>query len=208
MIATRRDMIALSLAATATATLGAPLAFAAAPAETALKPPLLGDPAAPKRLVMWGSMTCPFTALLAYGLRTIVTDMKGKASVEWRHFPTHTPDPALHVASLAFHGDHFWGFTLNVLKEVYQANGQFKVLTPEKLAGFAKVEGGSAKTLEAAYADKAKWSAVKEDLMAGKLLGVTRTPGLFYNGYFLTPNGIPQDVKAFDKSLREMLAHA
>ena len=41
--------------------------------------------------------------------------------------------------------------------------------------------------------------------MAGKLLGITRTPGLFYNGYFMTPAGMPSDLKAFDKSLRAML---
>jgi hypothetical protein len=46
---------------------------------------------------------------------------------------------------------------------------------------------------------------VKEDLIAGRLLGVARTPGLFYNGYFLTPNGIPLDLASFDKSLRAML---
>ena len=204
MIATRRNVIALSAGA-----LLAPIAQAAtpAPAPAPIKPPLLGDTKAPKRLVMWGSYTCPFTALLTFGLRTIVMDMKGKVSVEWRHYPTHAPDPALHVAGLGFQGDHFWGFTLKVLAEVYKANGAFAGLTQAKLAEFAKAEGGSAKTLQDAYADRAKWAAVKQDLMAGKLLGVTRTPGLFYNGYFLTPNGIPQDLKAFDKSLREMLTH-
>ena len=157
---------------------------------------------------MWGSLTCPFTALLAVTLKQIVTDMKSVASLEWRHFPTHPPDPALHVASLAFQGEHFWGFAINVLRAVYNANGDHAVLTPAKLAEFAKAEGGSQKTLDAAYADKAKWAAVKDDLHAGRLLGVTRTPGLFYNGYFMTPDGIPLDLKAFDKSLRKMLAKA
>jgi protein-disulfide isomerase len=211
MIGTRRKVIALGAASFAGAVL-APIARAAdaapTPAPATIKPPLLGDAKAPKRLVMWGSYTCPFTAMLAFGLKTIVTDLKGAVSLEWRHFPTHAPDPALHVAGLAFQGEHFWGFTFSVLTAVYKANGAFAGLTPELLAEFAKAQGGSAKTLQAAYADKAKWTAVKQDLMAGKLLGVTRTPGLFYNGYFLTPDGIPRDLKAFDKSLREMLAHA
>lgn len=206
MTSTRRHVVALAAAGAAGAMLG-PLARAADPAPAAIKPPLLGQTTAPKRLVVWGSYTCPFTALLMGMLRGVVTDLKGVASVEWRHFPTHAPDPALHVAGLGFEGDHFWGFTFRVLGAVYAAGGQFAGLTPDKLAEFAKAEGGSAKTLEAAYADKAKWAAVKEDLMAGKLLGVTRTPGLFYNGYFMTPNGIPSDLKAFDKSLREMLTH-
>jgi protein-disulfide isomerase len=203
MNATRRNVIALGAAALA----AGPLAHAAAPPAAVVKPPLLGDANAPKRLVLFGSYTCVFTAALVGLLMPMVTDMKGKLSVEWRHFPAHPPDPALHVAGLAFKDAHFWNFMLSVMRVVYAANGVYSGLTPEKLAEFAKVEGGSAKTLEAAYADQAKWAAVKQDLMAGKLLGITRTPGLFHNGYFLTPNGIPQDLKAFDKSLREMIAH-
>lgn len=78
-------------------------------------------------------------------------------------------------------------------------------MTPAKLIEFAKAEGGSEETLNNAYADKAKWTAVKEDLIAGRLLGITRTPGLFYNGYFMTPDGVPLDLAGFDKSLRAML---
>jgi len=197
-----------ALTATAIATLPFDTAraeLAAAPAPS-LKPPLLGDEKAPKRLVMWGSYTCPFTALLLLVLKQIVTDMPKVASVEWRQFPTHAPDPALHVAGLGFKNEHFWNFTLNVLKEVYTHGGQFASLTPAKLAEFAKAEGGSAETLAASYKDKAKWQAVQDDLLAGRLLGVARTPGLFFNGYFMTPDGIPTDLKAFDKSLRAMLA--
>ena len=138
-------------------------------------------------------------------MKGVVTDLKQTVSVEWRHFPTHPPDPALHVAGLGFEGEHFWGFTFRVLTEVYNAGGQSNGLTPERLAEFAKAEGGSADTLQTAYKDKAKWEAVQADLMAGKLLGVTRTPGLFYNGYFMTPDGMPKDLKAFDTSLRAML---
>lgn len=201
---TRRTVIALGAAGLA-ATALAPLAHAAA-TPPVVKPPLLGDAAAPKRLVVFGSYTCVFTAALVALLIPIEKDLKGKVSVEWRHFPAHAPDPALHVAGLAFDGEHFWSFMTNVMRTVYAANGEYKDLTPERLAAFAKAEGGTAKTLEAAYADPAKWAAVKQDLMAGKLLGVTRTPGLFHNGYFLTPAGIPTDLKAFDKSLREMIA--
>jgi protein-disulfide isomerase len=207
MTNTRRHLIALAAAGAAGAMLTS-LASAAEPAPAAIKPPLFGDAKAKKRLVVWGSYTCVFTAQLMAVLKGAVTDLKGAASVEWRHFPTHAPDPALHVAGLGFDGEHFWGFTFRVLAAVYAAGGSFDGLTPEKLAEFAKAEGGSAKTLEAAYADKAKWVAVKEDLMAGKLLGVTRTPGLFHSGYFMTPTGMPSDLKAFDKSLRAMLARA
>lgn len=175
------------------------------PSPVRVKSPLLGEAMAPKRLVVWGSYTCPYTALMLVTLKGIVNDLKETASVEWHHFPTHPPDPALHVAGLSFEGEHFWGFAFRVLTEVYNAGGQYKGLTDEKLVEFAKAEGGSAETLQAAYKDKAKWQVVQEDLMAGRLLGATRTPALFYNGYFMTPDGIPRDMKAFDKSLRAML---
>jgi protein-disulfide isomerase len=214
MVITRRNLIVagaagLGLAALSRMTRAAPAnslskAGAAQP-SIHLRPPVLGDEKAPKRLVVWGAYTCPFTAQLFGPFRGIVEDMKHVVSVEWRHFPTHPPDPALHVAGLGFKGEHFWGFTFRVLDEVYASGGQISGITPEKLAAFAKAEGGSEETLKAAYADKAKWAAVKEDALAGRLLGITRTPGLFYNGYFITPEGLPFDLKAFDASLRAML---
>jgi protein-disulfide isomerase len=170
--------------------------------------PLLGDKAAPGCMILWGSYTCPFTAQLFEILTAIVADMPSRASLEWHHFPIHPPDPALHVAGLAFTGDHFWGFTKHILAEILSAGGSQAGLTPAKLAEFAQAEGGSAQMLAAAYADETKWSSVREDLMAGNLLGVTRTPALFYKGYFMTPNGIPTDTAAFDKSLRAMLERA
>jgi protein-disulfide isomerase len=163
----------------------------------------LGDATAPKRFVLWGSYTCAFTAQLLGILDGIVASMPKTVNLEWHHFPTHAPDPALHVAGLAFKDSHFWGFTRRVLGEVLKARGPG--LTPEVIIEFAKAEGGSEELLAAAYADKGKWDAVKEDLIAGRLLGVTRTPGLFYNGYFMTPNGLPLDLASFDKSLRAIL---
>ena len=169
------------------------------------KPPVLGNPLAPKRLVVWGSYTCPFTAQLFNVVSDILRDMPDAASVEWRHFATHAPDPALHVAGMGFAGDHFWGFTFKVLGAVLAAQGDHAVLTSARLLDFAKAEGGSEETLKAAYADKAKWTAVRQDMLAGQLLGVVRTPGLFYNGYFMTPEGLPVNTATFDKSLRAML---
>jgi hypothetical protein len=31
------------------------------------------------------------------------------------------------------------------------------------------------------------------------------TPGLLYDGYYMTPDGIPNDLAAFDASLRKMV---
>ncbi len=169
------------------------------------RPPLLGDVNAPKRFVVWGSYTCPFTAMLIPGLMKIVKDMPSLVSLEWRHLPTHAPDPALHVAGLGFQGEHFWNFTSAILGFIYASGGPFDGLTPEKILEFAQAEGATQADLDKSYADKAKWVVVKEDFLAGHLLGVKMTPGLFFNGYFLTPNGVPRDLAAFDKSLREMI---
>mgnify|MGYP003329295852 CR=1 FL=1 len=98
-----------------------------------------------------------------------------------------------------WHWDHTFGMHASSGKTVACH------LTSEKLIEFAKAEGGSEATLKAAYADKAKWTAVRDDLVAGQLLGVTVTPGLFYNGYFLTPEGLPLDNAGFEKSMRAML---
>jgi len=187
---------------------GRAMAASADPAkdpDARVDPPVFGDENAHKRLVVWGSYTCPYTAMLIPTLERIVSDLAGAVCLEWRHFPTHEPDPALHVLGLAFEGKHFWGFTNNVLATVLAAGGNFSGLTPPFLAALAKSEGGSIEMLNAALADLAKWKAVRQDLLAGKLLGINFTPGLFYNGYFLTPDGIPQDLDAFDKSLRAML---
>ena len=207
MIDTRRNVLIAGAAGIAAATSLRP-AWAEAPEDAAParpKPPILGNVDAPKRFVVWGSCTCPFTAQLYGLLKHVVTDLPDVVSVVWRHFPTHPPDPALHVAALAFEGAQFWDFAFRLLSEVFAHGGSFETLTPDKLNEFAKAEGGSEKTLKAAYADKSKWATVKEDMLAGRLLGVTRTPGLFYNGYFMTPEGIPSDIAKFDASLRAML---
>jgi len=201
----RRALIGMAgfgagLALGATRLSGAPRAQPGLPG-----PPVLGAVNAPKRLVMWGSLTCPFTAMLLPVLTKIQADMPAQVSIEWRHFPTHKPDPSLHLASMAFRGPHFWGFTSAVLRFVYDAAGQFSGLTDEKVTQIAVLNGGSNAMLVRARADRSNWQALKRDLMAGRLMGVTRTPGLFHNGYFLTPDGVPRDLAAFDRSLRAMV---
>lgn len=171
-------------------------------------PPLLGEPNAHKRFSLWGSLTCPYTAALVPVLIKIVQDNPGRVALTWRHFPTHPPDPALHVAALSLADTHFWGFIGGVLAIVWADGGSYERLTPDKLAELAQAQGGSQADLTAAYADSHKWKAVKDDFLAGKLMGVLRTPGLFYGGYFLTATGMPSDLAGFDKSLRDMIAAA
>lgn len=143
--------------------------------------------------------------MIVSNLIQIQKDMPKLVSIEWRHFPTHPPDPGLHVAALAFTGTKFWSFISAVLNIVLAADGQYAGLTNAKIVAIAKSLGVPQAMVEAAWASKAKWSVVRSDLIAGRLMGVTKTPGLFHNGYFLTPDGIPVDANGFDRSLRSML---
>lgn len=168
--------------------------------------PLLGSAAAPKRLILWGGLTCPYTAMLVDKLLGIQRDMPKVVAVEWHHFPTHPPDPALHVAALAFKGNQFWRFTSTVLGQIYAAGGSYDTLTPARIEEIATLISGSPASVRAALRDQALWIIVRQDLIAGKLMGVSKTPGLFFNGYFLTPDGIPNDIEGFDRELRKMVA--
>jgi protein-disulfide isomerase len=189
------------LAGLATLLWNAPLR--AAPAGR--QPLLLGSPTAPKRFVLWGSLTCPFTAVMVMLLGRMQSDMPAKMAVEWHHFPTHSPDPALHVRALAGEGRHFWPIATEVLKQVYADEGRFSGLTSARMTEIALSNGAKANEVEAAIANPALWDQVKQDFIGGKLMGIRKTPGLFFNGYFLTPDGIPVDLAAFDRELRSMI---
>ena len=193
-------------AAGATALLAAtwPAAILAKPAT--IHRPLLGSAAAPKRLILWGSLTCPYTAMLVDKLLGIQRDMPKVVAIEWHHFPTHPPDPALHVAALAFKGDQFWRFATTVLGQIYAAGGSYDTLTPARIEQIATSISGSPASVRAALRNQALWIVVRQDLIAGKLMRVSKTPGLFFNGYFLTPDGIPNDLEGFDRELRKMVA--
>ena len=168
-------------------------------------PPVLGEPTAPKRFVIWGSLTCPYTAMAAPILVRIVHDMPKAAAVEWRHLPIHPPDPAFHLAALSVPPAGTWPVIADILAIVDKGGGDYSALTPEKLLEIVTKRGGSKDALDAAMNDPAKWALLKSDLIAGKLMGVKITPGVFIDGYFLTPAGIPSDTAGFDKSLRAMV---
>ncbi len=197
------------LAATPALAVAGKSAFAAEPTDArTYHAPLLGRPEAKKRFILWGSFTCAFTALLTLTLEQIVRDMPDKASLEWRHFPVNPPDPALHVASQAFSGSNFWTFGIGLQRFIYANNGKFEYLRAPSILELARRAGGTQEDLDRAYADSSKRKVVRDDLLAGQLLGIERTPALFYDGYFMTPAGLPLDLKAFDLSLRNMLRNA
>jgi protein-disulfide isomerase len=174
---------------------------AAKPAATLIPPPLLGAKTAPKRFVIWGSYTCPYTAMLVPVLRKLQADLPSRVAVEWRHFPLHPPDPALHVAAMAVPAGLTWDFTSLVLAYYVETSAP-----PDgpKLLELLKRCGADRAGLERALAAPRSWATLKRDMLAGQLLGVTATPALFVDGYFLTPDGLPNDLASFDAALRAM----
>ncbi len=185
------------------------LVVAAAETPAAAAPlagsPLIGAPTARKRFVIWGSLTCPYTAMAVKILLGIVKDMPAAAAVEWRHLPIHPADPAFHLAALSAPPEKTWSVITEILRIVEKGSGDYSALTPDRLLKIVTKSGGSKDALDAAINDPAKWALLKSDLIAGKLMGVTITPGVFIDGYFLTPAGIPSDTAGFDKSLRAMI---
>lgn len=197
----RRSMMPL-VAAALLATMV--VARAAAPVTPALRPPPYGNPDAKHTFVVFGSFTCPFTAQLMLILTQIVRDSHGTVKIEWRNYPAHPADPTLHVVALA-KPDHFWTFMFGVMSVAYP-HPMMQVKFPMKdVLEIAKKSGLTAADVHRAYKNPANWELVKQDYLAAKLLGIKRTPGLFYSGYFLTPNGMPHNLKAFDASLRRMV---
>jgi protein-disulfide isomerase len=173
------------------------------PKPDQIRPPLYGSPTAAHRFTVFGSFTCPFTIALMGLLGPIVADSNGTVAIEWRNLPVHDMDPMLQAVALA-DLDKFWPF----LGTVMTAASQGKItadLNWDQVVALGKAAGISEEKLVAARDKPAYWNAVREDFLAAKLLGISRTPGLLYDGYYMTPDGIPNDLADFDASLRKMV---
>lgn len=171
----------------------------AAPTEMA-RMPAYGPQDAPLTFTVWGSLSCPFTRQLMPILKRIADDYEGMVNIEWRHYPIHPPDPALHVYSMA-DPSRFWDFLFALLD---------KAGTFHRDTGALAVEVGreiklSAEKIRATQENDQLWYTVKQDFLAAKLTGIRATPGLFHDGYFLTPNGMPQNLKEFEGILRNIV---
>ena len=172
------------------------------PKPPQIRSPLYGSPTAQHRFVVWGSFTCPFTIALVGLLGRIVADSNGTVAIEWRHLPVHDQDPVLDVAALADPAK-FWQFMVVVMGATQADANQPWDWT--RIVELGKAAGIAEETLIAARDNPAVWRSVREDFLAAKLLGVSRTPGLFYDGYYMTPDGIPNDLAAFEAALRKMV---
>jgi len=166
-------------------------------------PPIYGSLSAQHTLVVWGSFTCPYTIRLMQVLIKIVQDSNGTVNIQWRHLPAHDHDPILHAVSLS-DPNKFWNFAFGVMTKFMTGSDPSK-WTWEQIVEMGKTAGIPEEALARARDDKANWEVLQQDYLAAKLLRVEKTPGLFYNGYFMTPDGMPFDVVTFDKSLRAML---
>lgn len=180
------------------------LVFAAgARAEEKSSPPIFGSPNAQHTLTVWGSFTCHFTVRLLQVLSSIVRDSNGTVNIQWRHLPAHNFDPLLHAVSLA-ETPRFWNFASQVMA-AYMKGDDPEKWNWEKIVEIGKAAGVREEALIKARDNQENWEIVQQDFLAAKLLRIEKTPGLFYNGYFMTPDGLPQDIVSFDKSLRAML---
>lgn len=168
-------------------------------------PPAYGSETARYSFMVWGTFTCPFTRKIMPVLKQIVDDSNGKVKLEWRHYPVHPPDPALHVLAQADTA-RFWDFAFAFMQALDDPSADKDYIVVAKAA--AEKVGIDPAKFAAAADDAEKWDAVKQDFLAGRLLGVGFTPGIFFDGYFLTPNGPPVDTKGFDASLRVMVQQA
>jgi protein-disulfide isomerase len=173
------------------------------PKPDQIRPPLYGSPNAPHRFTVFGSFTCPFTIALMNLLGSIVADSNGTVAIEWRNLPVHDMDPMLQAVALA-DLDKFWPFLVAVMSAASQ--GKISAdLNWDQVVALGKAAGIAEEKLVAARDKQANWNSVREDFLAAKLLGISRTPGLLYDGYYMTPDGIPNDLAAFDASLRKMV---
>ena len=163
--------------------------------ETALMP-VYGAQDAPLTFTIWGSLTCPYTGQLIPILKQVIDESNGKANMEWRHYPAHPPDPALHVYSMA-DPSRFWDFVFATFEMTTKHGANLNTLPME----IGKTLNIPAEKISKTQANDKLWDAVKQDFLAAKLTGVRITPGLFHDGYFLTPKGMPRDLKEFKKIL-------
>ena len=183
------------------------LCFGAMSASHAEAPqlPAYGSDKAPYSFMVWGTFTCPFTRKIMPMLKQLVDESNGKVRLEWRHYPVHPPDPSLHVLAQADPA-RFWDFAFAFMQALDANSNNTDYNAQAKAA--AEKAGIDLVKFAAAEEDAAKWDIVKQDFLAGRLLGVGFTPGIFFDGYFLTPKGPPMDTKAFEASLRVMVQQA
>lgn len=165
---------------------------ASSPATSA--PPvghLLGDPAAPRRVVAYGTFECLHCRRAWPVLRALAADPALGVAVEWRHFAPAGAFPnatgaALAAEAAAAQADAFGGAsgasgsTYWALHEALMAAPT--PLWPERVEGIARALGLDAGRLRVGAASSAARARVEAQRLAAVGDGVRGTPAAFLDG--------------------------
>ena len=167
----------------------------------------MGNPAAPIKLVEYGSLTCPHCAKLSQeGFGPLVKNYvsTGKVSFEYRSFAIHPQDVPLTVLVRCAPKEAFFPLVeqvytnFNAMNEVYgdkarlaQAEAAMSLPPAQRWASFAQVVGytdffaarGVAKDqANACLTDLSKATLVADQAKKYGEAGITGTPAIFING--------------------------
>ena len=154
-----------------------------------LDPPLgpddhvVGDPGAPRELVMYGDFECPYCAAAQTILARVRSRMGGELRFAFRHLPIAELHPhAVHAAEAseaAAAQGAFW----EMHDALYASRGR---LTDRDLVAHARGLGLDAGRVAAELDSHAHLARVERDRASGTAAGVTATPGFFVNGRLFT----------------------
>jgi protein-disulfide isomerase len=149
----------------------------ASPAGSQLTP-VRGSPLAPRELVLFSDLRCPFCANANGAVQQLVNQYRGKVRVAFRHFPLDIhPDAKLgHVAALAAgRQGRFWEFQDAVFSSTEEMTEAFLM----QLAGSLGLDQDR---FEADLDDTVLRNQVESDLALGRALGISGTPTFVIDG--------------------------
>jgi protein-disulfide isomerase len=140
---------------------------------------VLAGPGADLELVMYGDFECPY-CLAAQGiLARVRTRLADRLRFVYRHFPLDGVHPlarqAAEASEAAAAQDAFWPMH----DALYRAQGR---LETADLLRIARELGLDAGQVEQELRDGTHAARVQRDVDAGRVSGVTGTPGFFANG--------------------------
>ncbi len=138
----------------------------------------LGDPAAPVRVVVFADFQCPYCRVADKALERLVAEMPGKVVVYFENFPIKTHAQAITAATAALAAARqgkFWE-----MHDLLFANQNR--LFKKEITKLAKTIPLDARRFTADLADKTLLDRIRAEKMRGIDLGVTATPGIFFNG--------------------------
>jgi len=163
--------------------------------------PVLGNPAAPVKIVVYGDMQCPFTRrLMTKTLPRLVKAYPKKVQVLWRDNPLVFHKGALPAARVGREvfkqrgSKAFFAFQKLVFKNIRSINAA-------NLVAWARQVGANSAKVTAVLAGTAHTSWIQQDQQSGKSRGVRGTPSSFVNGQNVSGSAPYKKFKAIVDSL-------